>query len=218
MNGPQDVGGMTSFGPINPEKDEPLFHADWERRVLAFTVAMGATGTWNIDQSRHARETLPPAVYWSSSYYEIWLAGLTKLMTARKLASNGEVASGRLTTPPKSLTRVLSADKVEAVLAKGGPASRASDLLPGIRIGDRVSTRNIHTEGHTRLPIYARGKRGIVVSAHGTHVFPDSSAHGNGDDPQWLYTVRFTAAELWGTDSHDSVQLDLWEPYLEATA
>lgn len=217
MNGPQDMGGMTCFGPVKPEPNEPCFHAEWERRVLALTLAMGATGSWNIDSSRHARETLPALQYWSSSYYEIWLAGLIKLMTERGLVTDAEVASGKMMTAPKSVSRVLKGEQVAAVLAKGGPANRPSDKQAKFQIGDRVRTKNIHPAGHTRLPRYARGRLGEIVLVHGTHVFPDSSAHGKGDDPQWLYTVSFSARELWGQESRDHVQLDLWEPYLEPT-
>ena len=76
MNGVHDMGGMQGFGPVRPEAKEPLFHAPWERQALAMTVAMGACGQWNIDISRSARESLPPAQYLGSSYYAIWLAGL----------------------------------------------------------------------------------------------------------------------------------------------
>ena len=215
MNGPQDMGGQTGFGPVMPEADEPVFHADWERRVLAFTVAMGATGSWNIDASRHAREKIPALAYWSSSYYEIWLEGLIKLMAERGLVSEAETASGHMRAPARPVKRVLTADMVPAVLAKGGPANRSCNAKARFHAGDRVRTRNINTDRHTRLPRYGRGKIGEIVLMHGAHVFPDSSAHGMGDDPQYLYTVRFSARELWGKDNPDHVHIDLWEPYLE---
>jgi len=215
MNGPQDIGGMTCFGPINPEPNESRFHTDWERRVLALTLEMGATGSWNIDMSRHARESLPALQYWSSSYYEIWLAGLLKLMRERGLVTEAEVASGKMMAAPKPVSRVLRGEQVAAMLARGGLASRPSDKQAKFHIGDRVCAKNIHPAGHTRLPRYARGRLGEIVLIHGTHVFPDSSAHEKGDDPQWLYTVRFSARELWGQNSRDHTHIDLWEPYLE---
>lgn len=215
MNGPQDMGGQTGFGPVMPEANEPTFHAEWERRVLALNLAMGATGSCNIDTLRHARESLPALTYWSSSYYEIWLAGLTKLMIERGLVTADEIAGGRMLLPPRPVKRVLTADIVPAVLAQGGPASRPSDSLPGFPIGTRVRARNINPTGHTRLPRYVRGRVGEIITLHGTHVFPDSSAHGRGDDPHWLYTVRFSAKELWGSATPDHIHIDLWEPYLE---
>ncbi len=215
MNGPQDMGGQIGFGPVRPETDEPVFHADWERRVLAFTLAMGATGSWNIDASRHAREKIPALNYWSSSYYEIWLEALARLMIEHGLIDPAEVASGRMQAPAKPVKRLLTAEMVPATLAKGGPANRPSNRQNLFSVGDKVRARNIHPEGHTRLPRYARGKAGEIVVAHGTHIFPDSAAHGKGEDPQWLYTVRFSARELWGRESPDHVHIDLWEPYLE---
>ena len=67
MNGPHDLGGAQGFGPIRPDAGEPLFHAEWERRAFALTLGMGATGAWTIDQSRLARERMPPAEYLASS-------------------------------------------------------------------------------------------------------------------------------------------------------
>ncbi|MGB8315939.1 MAG: nitrile hydratase subunit beta [Aestuariivirga sp.] len=216
MNGPQDMGGQAGFGPIAPEKDEPWFHAPWERRALALSLAMGMTGSWNIDISRHARERLPAMQYWSSSYYEVWIAGLTTLLKEAGLAGPDEIAAGHCLVPPKTVKRVATASMIPAILQKGGPANRVCGRKASFHPGDKIRTRNMSTEGHTRLPRYARGKSGEIIATHGTHVFPDSSAHGSGDDPQWLYTVRFTARELWGHDNNDHVMLDLWEPYLEA--
>ena len=216
MNGPQDMGGQAGFGPIAPELDEPWFHEPWERRAFALFLAMRMTGSWNIDISRHARERLPAMQYWSSSYYENWIAGLVTVMTDAGLVSPDEISSGRASTPAKPVTRVANAAMIPAILQKGGPTNRTSDLKAGFRIGSKIRTRNINTEGHTRLPRYARGKAGEIIAVHGTHVLPDSSAHRLGDNPQWLYTVRFTAKELWGHNNTDSVMLDLWEPYLES--
>ena len=92
MNGGQDLGGMHGLGPIDIEADEPVFHAEWERRVFALTLAMGARGEWNIDMSRHARENRDPVDYLSSSYYEIWLKGLEALLSERGLLDPEELS------------------------------------------------------------------------------------------------------------------------------
>ena len=215
MNGPHDMGGFMGFGPIAPEKDEPWFHAPWERRAFALILATGMTGSWNIDISRHARERLPAMQYWSSSYYEVWIAGLMTLMKEAGLVSPDEIAAGHSLLPPKIVKRVATAGMIPAILEKGGPANRQCGLKASFHPGDKVRTRNMTADGHTRLPRYARDKPGEIIRVHGTHVFPDSSAHRLGDNPQWLYTVRFTAKELWGHDNNDHVMLDLWEPYLE---
>lgn len=196
---------MMGFGAVAPEANEPLFHAPWERRALAISLAMGATRQWNIDMSRHAREKIPPGQYWSLSYYEIWLEGLKRLMAER----------GLLDGAPRKLP-VLAASSVAAVLAKGSSYSRVAAAEPLFKIGDRVKVRNLHPPGHTRLPGYLRGATGEVVLCHKAHVFPDSNAHGGGENPQHLYTLRFKARDVFGNDGDDELQADLFEPYLEA--
>jgi hypothetical protein len=198
VNGAHDMGGAHGFGPVVAEAGEPWFHAEWERRVFALVIALGAGGRWNIDASRFAREDRPPAEYLGMTYYEIWLAGLARLLAERGYPS-----------------KVLAAQDVDATLARGGPASRESDRVARFAIGDRVRTRNTHPHTHTRLPRYARDKVGTVEALHGTHVFPDSNSRFAGENPQWLYTVRFSARELWGRDDNDSVSIDAFEPYLE---
>ena len=219
MNGAQDLGGTMGHGPIDPEADEPVFHGDWERRVFALTLAMGFFGQWNIDKGRFARESLPPAQYLASTYYQIWFAGLQKLLVQAGFVTDAEVAAGSSSAPPRDLPRAaISAREVPEILAKGGPSTRTEAAPARFKIGDRVHTRNINPETHTRLARYLRGRTGEIVLVHGAHVFPDSSAHDKGDDPQWLYTVRFSARELWGADRNlnDHVHADLWEPYLVA--
>jgi nitrile hydratase len=216
MNGPQDLGGLQGFGPVRPEADEPLFHDTWEPRVLALTVAMGATGAWNIDESRHARESMPPAEYLASSYYRIWFEGVCRLLRDRGLATEAELADGVARGPAAVLPRTLTADAVPAALAAGSPSARPASGPARFAPGDRVRSRTMNPIGHTRLPRYARGKLGTIVSVHGAHVFPDSHAARRDPDPQWLYTVRFDAHELWGPDTTAScVHVDCWEPYLE---
>lgn len=217
MNGAQDMGGMMGFGPVLSEKDEPVFHAPWERRAFALTLAMGAPGGWNIDQSRAARESLNPAEYLAKSYYEIWIAGLEKLMAERGLVTLDEIDAGRSLHPPKAVPRVLMAEKVPAVLAAGGPSERVAAAPQRFQVGQHVRAHNVHPSGHTRLPRYVRGRVGTITHVHGAHVLPDSNAAGRGENPQWLYTVRFAARELWGeaADPTGTVSVDAWESYLE---
>ena len=217
MNGPQDLGGAHGFGTIAPDVDEPLFHADWERRALALTVAMGATGAWNLDASRHARERTPPAKYLSSSYYEIWLAGLDRLLLERGLVSRSELDAGRALEPAKPLPRRPTAETIPSVLETGVPTEREASAPARFAVGDRVRAKTMNPIGHTRLPRYARGRTGTIARIHGAHVFPDDHAHGRGENPQWLYSVAFEAREIWGAEGRagDFVHIDLFEPYLE---
>ena len=216
MNGAQDLGGQHGFGAVVPEGNEPLFHAAWEKRALALTLAMGATGSWSIDTSRHARERMPPADYLSSSYYEIWIAGLERLLVEQGLATGEEIAAGRALAPAKPVKRVLAAADVPAVLARGGPTERPAPAPARFSVGDHVVARLANPHGHTRLPRYLRGRPGVIERVQGCHVYPDSNAHGAGEAPTWLYAVRFSAEDLWGADAEPDTAIvaDLFEPYL----
>ncbi len=217
MNGPQDLGGRMGFGPIAPETDEPPFHAAWEKRALGVTLAAGALGHWTLDESRHARESLHPADYYASSYYEIWIKALEALLERHGEVSREELSAGHALKPGIRPERKLAAARVAAVLAKGGPVDRTERAPARFAPGDRIRTVTAHPSGHTRLPTYATGKPGVIEAVRGVHVFPDANAHGLGEQPHWLYTVRFEGRDLWGADSDPklSVSIDAWEPYLE---
>jgi nitrile hydratase subunit beta len=201
-----DLGGRNEQRTICPEAESDKFHAAWEARVMALTVAMGAARLWNIDMTRSARETLPN--YAALSYYEVWLAGLEKLIRERALLER----SGPSTVP-------LPAAAVAAVLKRGAPTLRHGGQQPRFAIGAQVRTRAAAVDHHTRLPTYARGKIGVIERSHGEHVFADSHAQGLGEAPQHLYTVRFAAKQLWGEAAPEpaaQVSIDAWEAYLEA--
>lgn len=218
MNGAHDLGGMHGFGPIGADPDEPLFHAEWERKCFALTLAAGFTGEWNIDASRFAREQMPPAEYLATGYYEHWLFGLEYLLADRGMITADEMAEATVQTEPKPSARMLKAADVAKVLSKGGPSGRETNAPPRFKAGDRVRTVNINPATHTRLPRYARGKVGTVELLHGAHVFPDTNAQFAGEAPQHLYTVRFEGADLWGPDAEPgtAVTVDCWESYLDA--
>ena len=217
MNGAQDLGGQMGFGPVVPDPDEPPFHAEWEKRALAVTLAAGAMGHWSIDASRHARETLHPVDYLTSSYYEIWIKGLEKLLMAEGFVTDDELRAGRALVAPRLPNRVLHAAEVAAALACGSPTERPAVQPARFAAGDRVRIANEHPAGHTRVPRYARGRTGRIAQVHGVHVFPGTSAHGLGEHPQWLYTVAFEGRELWGhtADPNLKVSIDAWESTIE---
>jgi nitrile hydratase subunit beta len=210
-----DLGGQKELGRIVPEPEGELFHAPWERQALALTLAMGATGAWNIDMSRSARETLPD--YRSLSYYEIWISGLERLSIAHGLVGTDEIAAGAALHPARSGVRILQASAVLTTLARGVPTQRPATRPARFAVGEQVRTRSALLDHHTRLPNYARGKVGRIDQVRGVHVFADTNAQGLGEQPQWLYTVVFNARELWGSDDArgQSVSIDAWEPYLE---
>lgn len=216
MDGVHDLGGMEGFGRLAIETDEPVFHHPWEARVMAMRLLMGFWRKWNLDAGRHSVELLPPAAYLSMTYYEKWLASLVNLSVEAGLISRDEVASGRPAPGVEKATPPVTADAFLEFLPKGRPSVREANTAPTFSIGDRVRTaRHMHS-GHTRLPRYVRGRVGQVMLHHGAHVLPDVSATLRGDAPEHLYTVRFTARELWGEGAaaNDSMAADLWESYL----
>ena len=221
MDGVHDVGGMHGFGPVEREQGEPVFHGAWEAAVLAMMRAGGRHGVYNIDEFRHGIERMDPAHYLASSYYEHWLDGITRIFLekgvvgAEELAARTDFFRARPEAPAAAAVpgplppRVPHAEWVQSAVREGQGTPRFAP-------GDPVLTRNFHPTGHTRLPRYARGKRGVIHAVHGVHVFPDTNAHGLGESPQPLYSVRFEGRELWGesAEPNQHVHLDLWEAYL----
>ena len=224
MNGVHDMGGMHGLGPIVREKDEPVFHAEWERRAFAVTLAAGFLGRWNLDQSRYAREQMPPAEYLASTYYEHWLHGLERQLVDTRLLAREEIerrlGGDRTPAAPAAETdraRALKAADVPKALYKSKGARVAVDVPPRFRVGDQVLTRNIHPTGHTRIPRYARGRRGAIHRDHGVFVFPDTHAMSQDPKAQHVYSVRFAARDLWGAAASPRhfIHVDLWDDYLD---
>jgi nitrile hydratase len=211
-----DMGGMHGFGPVEVEPNEPPFHEAWEGRVLAMQRAMGFAQLWTIDGGRASLETLPPVTYLASSYYQRWFLGLEKRVVTHGLVDTDEIVAGRSLRPGRRLNRTLTPQDVPRVLTRGN-FERPASAPARFKEGDRVRTRNINPATHTRLPRYARGKTGSIEAIRGCHVYPDTAATGAGDDPQWLYTVVFTAQELWGeaADPKVKVSIEAFEPYLD---
>ena len=215
MNGVHDMGGMQGLGAIEPEAEGHVFHHAWEGRVHAMSLASPTRS--NIDAGRHQRELIPGPEYLRMSYYEKWFRSLSERLLEQGLVTAEEFASGRVAPGSVRGTPRLTAEAVEGAMSRQGSYLRDEQAPPRFAPGDTVRARNINPDGHTRLPRYARGRQGVILRSNGAHVFPDSNAHGMGEDPRPLYTVRFTARELWGdaAKARDTVCLDLWEPYLE---
>ena len=217
MNGVHDMGGMDGFGKVEPEVNEPVFHAPWEGRVLGMNRVMAySAGLWNIDINRANTEQLPPHIYLGASYYEKWHIRLAKMLVQYGIIGEDELAAGRSLRPAKPLKRRFTAGDLDKVLSRG-QFGRPAQAPARFKLGDRVRMKNIHPKTHTRLPRYVRGHVGEVVLVHGTHVFPDSVVRGEGENPQWVYTVRFDSRELWGADADPTVKISVeaFEPYLD---
>lgn len=219
MKGGHDLGGQQGMGPINPqsESQEPVFHAEWERRVFGLTLAAGMLGKWNIDESRHARERQDPLAYVQNSYYENWLEGLEKLLVEKGMIANEELRRAA-NTPAKAADSLAAPNPeiAQKILSSGAPSTMETDRDPLFRQGDSVLVRASETAGHTRAPKYAQGVIGTVVALLSCHSFPDSNALGI-HEGKHLYRVAFSGVDLWGSESADTeVLIDLWEPYLAA--
>jgi nitrile hydratase subunit beta len=214
MNGAHDMGGRLGFGPVVPEKNEPVFHARWESRVYGLAGTLGAHDLWNLDEDRHACENHPPHKYISSSYYEIWLMMFERMLVEKGVVTRGELKTGKSrngkVTKPK-----LKPSQVMAAQVAPGSYHRENGTRPAYVVGQKIRVRNMMVPSHTRLPGYLRGCLGEVVMVHGCHVFPDSNSLGKSEDSRWLYAVRFTAKDVWGRDAKDLIHADMWEPYLE---
>ena len=218
MDGIHDLGGMDNIGPIERERHEPVFHEEWERRIFADTLAVMGAGYFKTDEIRRAIEWMPPAEYLQAAYYERWLYGLTALLLEKNVLIREELDSGQslrreggMVLPP------LSKERAQYALTQRIPASLDLDIAPRFKAGDRILTRNLHPVHHTRLPRYARGKRGVIERDHGVFPLPDAVAHGGPDRPQHVYSVRFSARELWGEDApaRDALYIDLFDEYMD---
>jgi nitrile hydratase subunit beta len=223
VNGVHDLGGMHGFGPVAIEPDEPVFHAEWEARTFALNLAMGGWRRWNLDMSRHSREQMPPAEYLASSYYERWLWGLERLLERHGFLAphelDGRLHEGMVRKPGGTEPQpgALRREGVPRLLRNRRAARLDDPVPPKFKAGDAILARNMNPTGHTRLPRYVRGRRGSIDRDHGVFVFPDTHAAGLGRKPQHVYSVRFSAAELWGPEGHvnDAVYVDLWDDYLD---
>lgn len=217
MNGVHDLGGMHGFGPIDlGPYGRATTHAEWERRVIGLQEL--TTGPYfNIDAFRHGIERMDPAHYLRSTYFERWLETITINL----------IEGGFLTAEELDARTDLLRRQPDAALPSSQPGSTGVPepapepvlprLNPRFSPGDAVITRNVHPTGHTRLPRYARGKRGVIRLVHGPAIFADTNAHGLGEHPQVVYNVRFDGRELWGDSAEPgtTVSIDLWESYLE---
>jgi nitrile hydratase subunit beta len=217
MNGVHDMGGMHGFGVVEPEQNEPVFHAPWEGRALALVLAAAAWRKWSLDGFRHQIELIAPSDYLRMSYYEKWFTALSERLVRSALITRAEVQSAKPAPGSAKSIPALTAAQVPAMLRSGALASRNVAIDARFQHGDRVRSCNINPVGHTRLPRYARDKQGTVERDHGVYVFPDTIADSLEEKPQHVYSVRFTARELWGAQARprDAVYIDLWDDYLE---
>ena len=225
MNGVHDVAGVAGYGPVNHTTDEPVFTADWERAAFAMFVPSLLAGL-NLDEIRHGIERMPPVEYLTSPYYEHWVHTFARNLLDKGVISEQELDEKlrlyreRPDTPLPDRQDPAQVQMHLGILATGASTRMPVEAPARFSAGQTVRVRNLYQQGHTRLAGYVRGKTGVVERVQGSFLYPDSHAHGQDPDPQYVYSVRFRAADLWGDETsapNETVYVDLWEPYLEAT-
>src|SRR5262245_14808313 len=151
MNGVHDLGGVDGFGPVEVEPNEPVFHADWERRVFGMAALMVTQFFTNAGVFRHAIERMDPVHYLDSPYYEHWFTALATLFVERGMIDRAalEARAGGIVPLGRP--------------ARPGPLPTTGDPeRPRYAVGDRVVVMTRHPTGHTRCPRYVRGKPGVI--------------------------------------------------------
>lgn len=214
MDAIHDLGGMEGFGPIPIDTGDAPFTYAWEQRMWGLARAGIAHGI-TIDWFRHGLELMPPRDYLNFRYFNKWCANYFMLMIDAGTLSLDEVASGHSAAPVIAATPLSVDDIISRNRGSNVSFARETDAAPAFAPGDNVGTLAHGHSGHTRLPRYARSRTGTIVAHHGAHVLADDGARGI-ETPEHLYTVSFSARELWGPDANenDDVTLDLWESYL----
>lgn len=216
MNSIHDMGGMHGMGSVEGETNGPVFHDYWHGRVFALRMACAFHKKWNADMGRYARERMPPGEFLNATYYERALYALENLLVESSLISRHELESGTASIKAP-VTATLQPEAIAAIVKSRRKTKLDDDVAPRFKVGDKVLTSNSQPIGHTRLPRYARGRRGVIDRDHGVFTFADTNAMKRDKKPQHLYSVRFSATEIWGSDASpiDSIYLDLWDDYLE---
>lgn len=221
MNGIHDLGGMDGFGPVVVEKEEPVFHSDWERRMYGIASVIAYPLDFNDDQFRREIERVPPPKYLSSPYYELWFYGILGILKERGITSLEDIDAFEPSgiAPPFKDGVVTAAMVEDTILAGASTRADVAEIPQEFSVGDIVRVKNNHPYHHHRAPRYIRGRLGKIVIDHGVFNFADSNSEYRGHQPQHCYSVEFSGSELWGEDAEDdsSVTIDLFETYIEAT-
>ena len=162
MNGAADMGGMHGFGSVEIEPNEPVFHADWEKKAFALNMAIGVANIWNLDAFRFARESLPPPQYLNTSYYGLWVVTLETMMLKYGIATDEELKAGHALAPMKKADEPVTAAKVANMVRCGSPYGRPAPAPPKFKVGRQGAraqcpSENAHALATLRARAYRRG-------------------------------------------------------------
>jgi nitrile hydratase len=218
MDGIADMGGTEGWGRAStPQPGEPVFPEPWHARAFALTLLANRLAGGNLDSFRHALERLDRSAYLDDGYFGRWLNGAELMLTEHALLAPSAIDARarnlrgeQVGEPP--IPRQPAPEDPPA----GTGSIRAVATPPAFAVGHRVRAKNLSPAGHTRLPRYVRGHSGVVALVEPAFVFPDTNAHFQGENPQYVYTVAFDAHELWGAESEPfTLTLEMFESYLE---
>lgn len=221
MNGPHDIGGRQGFGPVVAEPDEPVFHADWERRVFALSFCSWFASGVAVDQSRDVQARMPYPRYYGSSYYERWLYALERIMVERGVLDWDEIESG--VASRAAPTGAIAPDRLAAavgdVIDRGVERFSPAPTEPVFSPGVAVRVRAVNPSHYVRVPSYLKRARGTIDAHCGTFSHPEDLERAAGGAPgAHCYRVRFAARDLWGESAEqpgDALCVDLFESYLQ---
>ena len=217
MSDVNDLGNYGNQDPIHIEINEPVFHEEWEGSIFAMTVAMLASGYFNVDEVRRATKEMPIADFLEARYYEKFLFGLENILNQKDVLTRDEIDTGRsirheggVTLPP------VPPEMLQFAMTNPMPANLDLDIPQKFRIGDEIIAKNINPSQQIRLPHYIRGKFGVIEMHHGGFLLPDTHALGGPDKPQHVYNVRFSLSEIWKDEntSNDNIYIDLFADYM----
>ncbi len=220
MDGIADLGGMQGWGPVKRPQAEPVFSERWEGRAFALGLLSMRTSGTNLDSFRHALDRQTVLDYLADGYYGRWCHAAETLLVDSSIIAAGAV---------EARARKLRGEDVEEpdwpepnkpdYTPTAAGSLREVAVEPAFTVGDRVRARDIHPPRHTRLVRYVRGRQGVVERIEPSALLPDTNATFEGENPQHVYSVRFDSHELWGPDAESfSLNIDLWETYLEAAS
>src|ERR1700754_2046337 len=222
MDGIADMGGTNGWGSVHPPpRNEPVFAESWQGRAFALTLlSIGRLSGRNIDAFRHALERLDRHAYLDDGYFGRWLNAAELMLTESAILAPDSVEARVHNLRGEQVKEPPIPEPNKPDYTPSGPGSlRTGDTPPAFAVGQRVCAKNISPEGHTRLPRYVRGHVGVVESVQPAWVLPDTNAHFQGENPQYVYTVGFDSRELWGADAEPfTLTIEMFESYLENVA
>lgn len=221
MDGIADMGGTQGWGSAHPPPaDEPVFAEAWEGRAFALALLSTRLAGWNTDAFRHALERLSRPEYLDDGYFGRWLNAAELICTDSAILAPQAVGARARNLRGEHVQEPPTSQPVRPDYLPAGEGSlRTVDAAPAFAVGERVRTKIISRAGHSRLPRYVRGHTGVVGQVQPPSVLPDTNAHFQGENPQYVYTVRFDSRELWGAEAEPfTLTIEMFESYLEKAA